>query len=79
MFKVSSWKGIMRFGKRWKLSPYFIGLFNIIKWVNGQEYQLDLPPELDGNHNTFHACYLRMCLAKEESVIPLSELPQRNG
>ena len=74
MLKVSPWKGIIRFGRRGKLSPRFIGPYKILKRVNEQAYQLDLPPELDGIHNTFHVCYLQKCLAKEENVIPLSDL-----
>ena len=72
--KVSPWKGIIRFGKRGKLSPRFIGPFKILKKVKEQAYQLELPPELEGIHNTFHVCYLRKCLTQEESIIPLSEL-----
>lgn len=74
MLKVSPWKGIIRFGKRGKLSPRFIGPFKILKRVNDQAYQLDLPAELDGIHSTFHVCYLRKCMADEENIIPLSDL-----
>ncbi|GKC53427.1 putative reverse transcriptase domain-containing protein [Tanacetum coccineum] len=31
--KVSSWKGVVRFGKKWKLAPRFVGPFKIIKKV----------------------------------------------
>jgi len=74
MLKVSPWKGVLRFGKRGKLSPRFIGPFKILKRVNDQAYQLDLPPELEGIHNTFHVCYLRKCLADEVNVIPLDDV-----
>ncbi|KAI3748513.1 hypothetical protein L6452_11630 [Arctium lappa] len=74
MLKVSPWKGIIRFGKRGKLSPRFLGPFTVTKRVGLQAYQLELPPEMRGIHNTFHVCYLWKCLAKEESVIPLSEI-----
>jgi hypothetical protein len=74
MLKVSPWKGIIRFGKRGKLSPRFIGPFKILEKVNEQAYRLDLPPELDGIHSTFHVCYLRKCLANETSVIPLEDV-----
>ena len=74
MLKVSPWKGIIHFGKRGKLSPRFIGPYKILKRVNEQTYQLELPPELDGIHNTFHVCYLRKCLAEEKDVIPLSDM-----
>jgi hypothetical protein len=74
LLKVSPWKGVLRFGKRGKLSPRFIGPFKIIKKVNEQAFQLDLPPELKGIHNTFHVCYLRKCNANEEDVIPLEDV-----
>nr|XP_043633097.1 uncharacterized protein LOC122604274 [Erigeron canadensis] len=74
MLKVSPWKGIIRFGKRGKLSPRFIGPFKVLERVNQQAYKLDLPPELDGIHNTFHVCYLRKCLTEEMSVILLEDI-----
>lgn len=74
MLKVSPWKGVIRFGKRGKLNPRFIGPYKILKKVNEQAYQLDLPPELDGIHDTFHVCYLRKCLVDEVDVIPLDDL-----
>ncbi|KAI3716247.1 hypothetical protein L6452_23456 [Arctium lappa] len=79
MLKVSPWKGIIRFEKRGKLSPRFLGPFAVTKRVGLQAYQLELPPEMKGIHNTFHVCYLRKCLAKEESVIPLSEIRVDEG
>ncbi|KAI3746254.1 hypothetical protein L6452_08679 [Arctium lappa] len=79
MLKVSPWKGIIHFGKRGKLSPRFLGPFVILEKVGLQAYRLDLPPEMDGIHPTFHVCYLRKCLAEEESVIPLTEIRVDNG
>ncbi|KAJ9539391.1 hypothetical protein OSB04_032124 [Centaurea solstitialis] len=54
MLKVSPWKGIIRFGKRGKLSPRFLGTFTILEKVGQQAYRLELPPEMDGIHPTFH-------------------------
>ncbi|KAJ9552428.1 hypothetical protein OSB04_016473 [Centaurea solstitialis] len=53
MLKVSPWKGIIRFGKRGKLSPRFLGPFTILEKVGLQTYRLELPPEMDGIHPTF--------------------------
>ena len=54
MLKVSPWKGIVRFGKRNKPSPRFIGPFEILKKVGSVSYQLALPPDLQHIHDVFH-------------------------
>ncbi|TMW80708.1 hypothetical protein EJD97_016368, partial [Solanum chilense] len=50
LLKVSPMKGVMRFGKRGKLSPRYIGLFEVIKRVGEVAYELALPPGLSGVH-----------------------------
>lgn len=72
--KVSPWKGVIRFGKRGKLSPRYIGPFKIIRKVNDQAVTLELPPELSGLHNTFNVCYLRKCKVEDDQLLPLHEL-----
>ena len=57
--KVSPWKKVMRFGKKGKLSPRFIGLYEVIEKVGPMAYRLDLPPELGNIHNVFHVSMLR--------------------
>jgi hypothetical protein len=71
MLKVSPWKGVMRFGKKGKLSPRYVGPFRITERVGNVAYKLDLPEQLRGVHNTFHVSNLRKCLAEPESAIPL--------
>nr|GEU43879.1 hypothetical protein [Tanacetum cinerariifolium] len=56
-------KGVVRFGKKGKLAPRFIGPFKIIEKVGPVAYQLDFPEELNGVHDTFHVSNLRKCLA----------------
>ncbi|GJY71908.1 putative reverse transcriptase domain-containing protein, partial [Tanacetum coccineum] len=46
MLKVSPWKGVIRFGKRGKLNPRYIGLFRIIAKVGTLAYRLELPEQL---------------------------------
>ncbi|GJS48964.1 hypothetical protein Tco_0599085 [Tanacetum coccineum] len=46
MLKVSPWKGVVRFGKRGKLNPRFVGPFKVIKRVGDVAYKLELPEEL---------------------------------
>ena len=59
LLKVSPWKGVMRFGKKGKLSPRFIGPFEILKRVGKVAYELALPPNLQHIHNVFHVSMLR--------------------
>nr|GEV97912.1 hypothetical protein [Tanacetum cinerariifolium] len=59
----STWKGVVRFGKKGKLEPRFVGPFEIIEKVGPVAYRLDLPEELNGVHDTFHVSNLKKCLA----------------
>ncbi|GJY89041.1 putative reverse transcriptase domain-containing protein [Tanacetum coccineum] len=74
LLKVSPWKGVVRFGKKGKLAPRFIGLFEIIKKVGHVAYRLDLPEELNGVHDTFHVSNLKKCLADPTLKVPLDEI-----
>ncbi|GJU29302.1 putative reverse transcriptase domain-containing protein [Tanacetum coccineum] len=63
LLKVLPWKGVVRFGKKRKIVPRFVGTFEIIEKVGPIAYMLDLLEELDGVHDTFHASNLKKCLA----------------
>ncbi|GKE87422.1 putative reverse transcriptase domain-containing protein, partial [Tanacetum coccineum] len=54
MLKVSSWKGVVHFGKRRKLNPRYVGPFKVLGKVGEVAYKLELPEELSRVHNTFH-------------------------
>ncbi|GJY31269.1 putative reverse transcriptase domain-containing protein [Tanacetum coccineum] len=74
MLKVSPWKGVIRFGKRGKLNPRYIGPFKIIAKVGTVAYRLELPEQLSRVHSTFHVSKLKKCMADEPLAIPLDEI-----
>nr|GFD40387.1 putative reverse transcriptase domain-containing protein [Tanacetum cinerariifolium] len=57
--KVSPARGVRRFGIKGKLSPRFIGPFNILDRVGEVSYRLALPPQLLHVHDVFHVSLLR--------------------
>ncbi|XP_071703839.1 uncharacterized protein [Rutidosis leptorrhynchoides] len=74
MLKVLPWKGIIRFRKRGKLGPRYIGPFKILERVGEVAYCLELPEKLSGIHNTFHVSHLRKCLTAQSTIVPLEEV-----
>nr|GEX03600.1 putative reverse transcriptase domain-containing protein [Tanacetum cinerariifolium] len=74
MLKVSPWKGVVRFGKRGKLNPRYVGSFKALERVGDVAYKLDLPKELSRVHNTFHVSNLKKCHADEPLAVPLDGL-----
>ncbi|XP_074376939.1 uncharacterized protein LOC141718451 [Apium graveolens] len=65
---VSPWKGLMRFGKKGKLSRY-IGSFEILRWIGPMAYELYLPPNLQQVHNVFHVSMLRKYNADDKHIM----------
>ena len=57
--KVMPKRGVVRFGKRGKLSPRFIGPFEILERTETVAYRLALPPSMSGVHEIFHVSMLR--------------------
>ncbi|GJZ74743.1 putative reverse transcriptase domain-containing protein [Tanacetum coccineum] len=74
MLKVSSWKGVIRFGKRGKLNPRYIGPFKINAKFETVAYRLELPEQLSQVHNTFHISNLKKFLSNKTLAIPLDEI-----
>ncbi|GKD52088.1 putative reverse transcriptase domain-containing protein [Tanacetum coccineum] len=67
-------KGVVRFGKKGKLVPRFVGPFEIVKNVGLVAYRLRLPEELNGVHDTFHVSNFKKCLADPTLQVPLHEI-----
>ena len=57
--KVMPKKGVIMFDKRGKLSPRFIGPFEILERIGTVAYRLALPPSMSGVHKVFHVSMLR--------------------
>nr|GEV35517.1 hypothetical protein [Tanacetum cinerariifolium] len=74
MLKVSPWKGVIRFGKREKLNPRYVGPFKVLEKVGSVAYKLELPQELSRVHNTFHVSNLKKCYAYEPLAVSLDGL-----
>ncbi|KAI3815559.1 hypothetical protein L1987_15230 [Smallanthus sonchifolius] len=74
LLKVSPWKGVIRFGKKGKLAPRYVGPFKILERIGKVAYKLELLPSLGNVHPTFHISNLKKCLADENLHIPLADV-----
>jgi hypothetical protein len=69
----------MRFGKRRKLSPRFIGPFEITQKVGKLAYRIALPPDLIGTLDVFHVLMLRKYIANPEVIVEYEPLGIQEG
>nr|GEY52131.1 putative reverse transcriptase domain-containing protein [Tanacetum cinerariifolium] len=74
LLKVSPWKGVIRFGKRGKLNPSYIGPFKVLAKVKTIAYRLELSDHIIRVHSNFHVSNLQKCFSDEPLVIPLDEI-----
>ena len=72
--KVSPWKNVMRFRKKGKLSPRFIGPYEVIEKVGSVTYHLALPSKLENIHNVFHVSMLRRYRLDPSHVLSLETI-----
>ncbi|KAA3487114.1 Retrotransposable element Tf2 [Gossypium australe] len=75
--KVSPWKKVLRFGRKGKLSPRFIGPYRVLKRVGPVAYQLELPSELSQIHDVFHVSMLRRYRSDPSHVVSVEEIEVR--
>ncbi|WMV46591.1 hypothetical protein MTR67_039976 [Solanum verrucosum] len=72
--KVSPMKGVMRFGKKVKLSPRSISPYRISKRIGNVVYKLELPQELAVVHPMFHISMLKKCMGDPSLIIPTEDI-----
>ncbi|GAV88166.1 Chromo domain-containing protein [Cephalotus follicularis] len=64
----------MRFGKKGKFSPRYIGSFKILERIGEVAYRLALPPSLSHVHNVFHICLLRKYMANPSHILSAEQI-----
>ena len=72
--RVSPTRGVRRFGIKGKLSPRYVGPFEILERVGEVAYRLALPPRLEGVHPVFHVSQLREYIPDPRHVISHEDL-----
>ncbi|KAL2226647.1 UNVERIFIED_CONTAM: hypothetical protein Sindi_2023400 [Sesamum indicum] len=72
--KISPWRGILRFDRQEKLSPRYIGLYEIIERIGPLAYRLALPAELSQIHDVFYDSMLRCYRSDPSHIIRQSEI-----
>ena len=66
---ISPWKGVLRFGKRGKLSPRYIGPYRIVERIGEMAYRLKLPFDLNRIHEVFHASMLHKYIPDPSQIL----------
>ncbi|KAL0373523.1 UNVERIFIED_CONTAM: Transposon Tf2-11 polyprotein [Sesamum radiatum] len=77
--KVSPWRGILRFGKKGKLSPRYIGPYEILERVGPLAYRLALLVELSQIHDVFHVSMLRRYRSDPSHILREPEVEISEG
>ena len=62
-------KGVVRFGKKGKLSPCYVGPYEILQRVGKFSYELKLPSELSSVHPIFYVSTLKKCISDPQSIL----------
>ncbi|XP_070007110.1 uncharacterized protein [Nicotiana sylvestris] len=69
--KVSPMKDIMRFGKKGKLSPMYVGPYRIIQSIGQVAYKLELQPDMSLVHPVFHVSMLKKVVGDPSIIVPI--------
>ena len=76
--RVTPTTGVGRALKARKLTPKFIGPYQILKRIGPVAYQIALPPSLSNLHNVFHVSQLRKYIPDPTHVIESDEVQIRD-
>ena len=74
LLKVMPKRGVVRFGKCGKLSPRFIGSFEILERIGVVAYRLALPPSMSGVHKVFHVSILQKYTLDPDHVMDSGQI-----
>ena len=72
--KVSSMRGVQRFGVKKKLAPRYVVPYQIIEQKGNVAYKLQLHLEMSAIFNVFHVSQLRQCLRVSDEAIELTHI-----
>ena len=67
--RISPWERVLIFGKKGKLSPLYMGLYEIMKIIEEVASWLRLPPELARIHDIFYISMLRKYMTDSSHVL----------
>ena len=67
--RISPWIGVLLFRKKGKLSPRYVGPYEIVERIGEVAYRLRLPPELARIHDVFHVSMLRKYMVDPSHVL----------
>ncbi|WMV09286.1 hypothetical protein MTR67_002671 [Solanum verrucosum] len=72
-------KGVMRFNKKGKLSPRYIGPYHILKRIGKVACELELRADLAAVNLVFHISLLKKCVGDPASVVPLETVAVKDS
>ena len=77
--KISPMKEVVIFGKKGKLSPRYVGPYEILQRVGKVAYEFKLPSELSSVHPIFHVSMLKKCIGDPESTLLIEGLSVKDN
>ena len=77
--KVSSMRGVTRFGVKGKLAPRYVGPFMIVERIGDVAYRLNLPPQLSHVYDVLHVSMLKNYTPDPSHVLPYVEIPLQSN